>query len=889
MRSHKSKSANKRLAGVVRLLSLIALAALLFIALPGTFGAAGPIGFQFTVTTVDDHDDGSCDGGDCTLREAIQAANNAPTADTIDFNVKGTISLTSALPVISDDVEIIGPGAKALTVSRNVSATSRFRIFNVTTTGTVIFSGLTLTGGLALSPDDEGGGIRNEAGTVTVNNCRIFENTASLGGGIFNNGRLNVNDSIIEVNHAASGGGLFNSDLARAIVNRSTITLNNGNEGGGIESFGNSSTLNITNSTISENNANEGSGGGILNLFGGAVNISRSTIDGNRADGAGGGIFNTSGPVTIFNSTISNNDSRASTSAPGRGGGIINFNGTVEIEGSTITGNSAPTGGGIDNASTFDGVVNLINSTLSNNTAVGGGGIHNSSLGTINVINSTIGGNAATGNPGFGFGGGGIENESGGTVDVKCTILAVNTAAAGPNVSGEFVSQGFNLIGITDGSNGFTASTDLTGSGASPLNPKFETDSVGNPLLKDNGGPTKTIALLCDSPAIDKGTSGLLGFPNTDQRGTGFPRTVDDPLIPNASGGDGTDIGAFEVQGCNHPPVALCRNIQISANNNCQATINAADVDNGSFDPDQGDSIANRTLDNSGPFGLGTHAVILTITDTHGASSSCTASVTVVDTTPPALTCPPNQSVPAVVGQCQAVVSYPDPTVTDNCSGSLLLGCAPPSGTIFQVGTTTVTCTARDAANNIGTCQFMVMVLDTQPPIITCPPNIVTKTANPGDTSVIVTYPPATASDNCGNVAVVCSPPTGSSFPRGTTTVTCSATDAANIATTCTFTVTVFDVCVQDETTQDALLFDSQSGDYLYLRCGADGFTLIGRGIARVHGSIFTLEHNASDRRVIAKIDDSAKKGTASVQLFALGNTFIVTDRNIADNTCSCP
>src|SRR6185503_8672502 len=134
MRSHKSKSANKRLAGVVRLLSLIAQAALLFIALPGTFGAAGPIGFQFTVTTVDDHDDGSCDGGDCTLREAIQAANNAPTADTIDFNVKGTISLTSALPVISDDVEIIGPGAKALTVSRNVSATSRFRIFNVTTT-----------------------------------------------------------------------------------------------------------------------------------------------------------------------------------------------------------------------------------------------------------------------------------------------------------------------------------------------------------------------------------------------------------------------------------------------------------------------------------------------------------------------------------------------------------------------------------------------------------------------------------------------------------------------------------------------------------------------------------------------------------------------------------
>jgi hypothetical protein len=199
----------------------------------------------------------------------------------------------------------------------------------------------------------------------------------------------------------------------------------------------------------------------------------------------------------------------------------------VDITGSTITGNSAPSGG-IDNASTFDGVVKLTNSTIYN-TALGGGGIHNSSLGTISVTNSTIGGNAATGSPGFSLGGGGIENESGGTANVKSSILALNTAAAGPNVSGEFASQGFNLIGITDGCTGFTAPTDITGTGASPLNSKLETDSLANPLLRDNGGPTMTIALLCDSPAIDKGTStGLTGNLTTDQRGTGFP----DPMIP---------------------------------------------------------------------------------------------------------------------------------------------------------------------------------------------------------------------------------------------------------------------------------------------------------------------------------------------------------------------
>jgi hypothetical protein len=67
--------------------------------------------------------------------------------------------------------------------------------------------------------------------------------------------------------------------------------------------------------------------------------------------------------------------------------------------------------------------------------------------------------------------------------------------------------------------------------------------------LQNNGGATQTIALLCGSPAIDKGTSnGLTGVLTTDQRGAGFPRTFDDAAAANATGGDGTDIGAFEVQ-----------------------------------------------------------------------------------------------------------------------------------------------------------------------------------------------------------------------------------------------------------------------------------------------------------------------------------------------------
>ena len=92
---------------------------------------------------------------------------------------------------------------------------------------------------------------------------------------------------------------------------------------------------------------------------------------------------------------------------------------------------------------------------------------------------------------------------------------------------------------------GFTQPTDQTGTIASPLDPGL--DPIG---LANNGGPTLTIALLSDSPALDKGSSaGLTGSLTTDQRGIGFPRALDYSFVPNASGGNGTDIGAFEFGG----------------------------------------------------------------------------------------------------------------------------------------------------------------------------------------------------------------------------------------------------------------------------------------------------------------------------------------------------
>ncbi|HUU45787.1 MAG TPA: HYR domain-containing protein [Acidobacteriota bacterium] len=115
--------------------------------------------------------------------------------------------------------------------------------------------------------------------------------------------------------------------------------------------------------------------------------------------------------------------------------------------------------------------------------------------------------------------------------------------------------------------------------------------------------------------------------------------------------------------------------------------------------------------------------------------------------------------------------------------------CDPPSGSLFPVGVTTVTCTAVDGAGNPDSCTFEVTVNDTELPIVQCPSDT-TIPAPPGAPGVTVEFS-ATADDNCPGVMVECTPASGSFFPGGTTVVTCVATDAAGNADTCRFTVTV--------------------------------------------------------------------------------------------------
>jgi uncharacterized repeat protein (TIGR01451 family) len=96
-----------------------------------------------------------------------------------------------------------------------------------------------------------------------------------------------------------------------------------------------------------------------------------------------------------------------------------------------------------------------------------------------------------------------------------------------------------------------------------------------------------------------------------------------------------------------------------------------------------------------------------------------------------------------------------------------------------------------------------------------------------------------------------------------------------------------FNLCLQDDSSRSILQINSITGDYLFTNC--QGVTVGGRGSITVKGSIATLQDYGSDRRILARVDSSVMKGTATIQLFSPAITFTITDRNTADNTCSCP
>lgn len=512
---------------------------------------AGP-GAVITVTTFDPV---IAADGQCSLIEAMVNANDDTAshpdcpagsgADTIEL-MTGTYTLTAidnsangdnGLPAVTSTITINGRGA---TVARSSAIdTPAFRIFYVAAEGNLTLNDLTVSNGAA-SPSTNGGGIRNQGGVLTLNNCIIRNNTTNgfpgRGAGIYNlQGLLTATGTSVHSNLAVTGGGGIWNSSGSVVLNDCTIRENTARSTEAYEAIGgglfnsagvSNSTMTLNHTVVISNTADgpESGGGGIGNSSvsgtAGILTLNDSTVAGNEAAyGAGLWITISTGPspdtqALVNRSTISGNVATGQGSGFSDGAGIENFAATTTVVNSTVSGNAAigsqvGNGGGISNQSDVGypaATLHLINSTVASNSgSTEGGG--------VGTILYTPGASAVT--------------------TFVNTIVANNTAPQGANCwggGGALTSLGYNMEDV-DTCN-FGEPTDHS-----------NTDPLLGPLA-DNGGLTETQALLKDSPAINAGDSSTcVAAPvsGVDQRGVVRPQ------------GPACDIGAFEA--LSHPAV----------------------------------------------------------------------------------------------------------------------------------------------------------------------------------------------------------------------------------------------------------------------------------------------------------------------------------------------
>jgi len=233
------------------------------------------------------------------------------------------------------------------------------------------------------------------------------------------------------------------------------------------------------------------------------------------------------------------------------------------------------------------------------------------------------------------------------------------------------------------------------------------------------------------------------------------------------------------------------------------------DFDVTATDPEDGALTPTCTTPSGSFFRLGAWPVNCFATDSAGQSHSVGVFVRVLDVEPPELTVPANITVTHEPGKGVAAVSF-DVTATDN-SNNVAVECDPPTGHLFPVGTTTVTCTATDyygGLTDIG--MFTVTVSDTEAPSLDALADVVVEN-DPGQAGAHVSFSPA-ATDNSGSVSVSCSPLSGSFFQIGTTPVSCAATDGAGLQDQGSFNVTVNDVESPVLIVPTTLVVDSDPG-----------------------------------------------------------------------------
>lgn len=495
------------------------------------------------------------DGGAGTLRSIIAGATNGDTI-TFDPSLNGrTITLTRGEIAFGKSLTIDGTNTN-ITISGNNTS----RIFDITGQGlTETISNLKFVSGKApgtTEPNRGLGGAIYAQGSLTLNNDWFESNTAvNAGGAVYSigvGGSLSVTGSTFKSNSVtgvtAAGGAIAvpsATDGHNVTLTNTAFTLNTSSgSGGAVYAIGPANTTlqvtgcNFTNNSVTAPAPFAATGGAIDTTD--QLTVSGGTFTGNQATNAGGAIAY--GPGTPTTSMTLTNV--AFTNNTAENGGAINSlvdsaqgSVTVSVVGCLFNGNRA-TGPVADSASITGGAISIfqdtggsasasftvVNSTFfQNQSDTNGGAIalraSNTGTGTntVSLTSLTVYQNQAE------LSGGGLWLSLSGTQPpvVRNSIFAGNTLAVGAaadgfDVYGQVNSVGFNLVGQTEGSNGWIAN-DQKGSAANPLDPGLDPNG-----LAFNGGPTQTLKVLTTSKAYRNGDPNMdtLAAPlNKDQRG----------------------------------------------------------------------------------------------------------------------------------------------------------------------------------------------------------------------------------------------------------------------------------------------------------------------------------------------------------------------------------
>ncbi|TLY30245.1 MAG: HYR domain-containing protein, partial [Ignavibacteria bacterium] len=491
------------------------------------------------------------------------------------------------------------------------------------------------------------------------------------------------------------------------------------------------------NTTIAQTTAGSGCFENFYPDSGQTITIENVKITGGNAGGFGGGAVLAGGPSNVFN--LDNCDLSGNSTQSTDNGGAISFSG--------------------------GGDLNCTNTSFSNDTAkpaVGGAIAYNNGTnpGNLKIDSCTFSLNLATAAAGAGQGGAiMIVLASGNHADItNCTFLKNGAGTPIGQGGAIYVSSGIVNVSLCRFSENVA--------------------SIGGSALYNNGGTVtaRNNWWACDGPPGSAGCQTTSGTVDADPR-------IDLQLTPSPSlispGGTSTVTASFAKNSNNiaiNPTVMNGLTITFNGGTHGSVSPGAATITNLMATS----TYTNATCPGDSP------AVVSGKVD----NGTQTAGITVHEA-PRLGPCPANILRDNDTGRCSAVVTFTPPTFTAGCPPPAIV-CTPPSGTAFPKGTTTVTCVASNGVAPNDTCRFSVSVADTEHPVIHCPAPI-TQATDPGKCSAVVALDTNIATDNCPGVRLLCNPPSGSTFQKGTTAVNCIATDAGGLSSACSFTVTVQD------------------------------------------------------------------------------------------------